>query len=433
MIRRASLAVLLLGVSAATACAKPPRRVHNVRFVSSPVEVLDVTATELVLDVSASCVSRTIVISHTRRDVIEEPITCAGQVTVITPWGRRLPAQLHGGAAVVPLDWREAGDDPFDPELPARLGGPWLFEHHDRQSSWQPDEEEVARMVVALGEATDTQVDLSTGGPPPDLAVAELAVDGGELRVDGPSRLRLRIVNRGPGDAHRVVVQVRSSHPRLHGLRFPFGLVRAGAEKVRVREVRIPVDEYEPEVTSVLVFTEADGFVPPSHVQRLSMVKLARPYLALACVIDGAGGERAPARLRAGQDIRVDCSLRNHGVELARDVVVEATLEASRAVRTVPAVAAQGQASVHLPLAVPLAAIAGEQFAVRVEAHEARYATRAVTEVPIVVAVATVCQQRLSRDEFQIRRRKLIDLRDQGALTAAEFARFEAELVECLE
>jgi len=438
-VRARSCIVLLVAVTT-VACHPTPNRTLSsvVTPIQGPRRVVRVTARELVLDMSKACVRRVSYLGPTHfLHRLVEPAPCGGgegervvRVDATSPWGRRIPVELRGDTAVVPVDWTDVGDDPFDPELPDRLRGTWRFEAGRSTWQWTPTPAEITLMIQALGDAIDTQIAVEHGGPPPELAVTELVVEGaGALRLGEPSRVRLTITNRGKGSAYRVIGTTRSSHPRLHGLRFSFGLVRPGATKTRVREVTIPMSEYEPEVTTVVVFSEADGFGPPNHVARLAVIKVARPALALSCELDGDD----TGKVAAGQRIRITCKMRNEGQATARDLVVTATLAGSSIERKEVALDPAREATVHLPLYVPFGVREGERLSVTVDAREPEFGTSTSTTVALVVSTAAVCRERLSRDDFNERRRKLSDLRDQGALSREEFEKFEAELVQCLE
>lgn len=132
------------------------------------------------------------------------------------------------------VDWRGSPYDPLDPRIADLVAEGWRVGASSSEAiRWRPRPPDVERMVVALGDATDTQTIVATGGPPPQLEVSDLSVPGGELASGISAEISLTVTNRGQGPAYRVAAVLRSSLEPMHGLRFhsassPRGKARPG-------------------------------------------------------------------------------------------------------------------------------------------------------------------------------------------------------------
>jgi hypothetical protein len=349
---------------------------------------------------------------------------------VHTPWG----AVVRGvwpdnGHVTFTPDWSRTGLDPLDDHTADELAQPWRLV----DAQWVPDPADTRRMVALIGDATDTQPVVVSGGPPPRLEVAALDVAGGAVEPGGATTLTVRVANKGEGDAYRVRVLTRSSVPSLHDKTLSFGHIAPGAEKTRSLTVHVPLTENAADTMLVLSFSEANGFVPHDVSRRVAIrPTVDAPVLAAACTIV----DHDPARpeLDAGEHIDVRCSVDNHGPSAAV-VVVGVAVGRDPAVASQPKqIAANGSQVYDVPVVVPRGLALDSTVEIAAQASDLRYHRTADATIVGVVHRPKLCMPgQLTRAEYEAKIAELRKTLEAGDLTQAEFDRYDAELVGCLQ
>ena len=380
----------------------------------------------------------------TRYEVDNQPVSIAepcgaelGELTVTAPWGRALHAPVVNPVAEppyarVPAAWDEAPVDPLDPRTWDQARGDWRISSPllPEPVRWSPSSEEVERLVVAIGLAAGIDSRIGPATAPPDLAPGPLQVGNDELLAGGESVLELTVENRGEGPAYRVVATTRSSLPALQGLQLSFGRIDPGPRLTRRVRVRLAPTVAEPSAMLVVVFGEANGFRPGNVSRRVPIRGVAEgPRLTLTC-----GPATGEAQVDAGRVVRLRCVVGNSGGRLARAVTVTASLGAvSFSSATAVDVVPRQDATVELPVQVPVGASLDQELVIRVVAADAGATTRATTEARLVVRRPGLCPTgTIDRATYDAKRRALEEARAAGDLTAEELDRYDAELVGCL-
>lgn len=352
------------------------------------------------------------------------------RVEATTPWAESLKGTwTNSNHVVFHVDWKRSPLDPLDPESQAAAGKPWTVAGME----WKPNAAEAAEIMKLVGKATETEADLERGGASPSLEVTTFEVEGRELHSGSESTLAVRISNRGPGTAYRVVATTRSSIDGLHGHRLAFGMIRPGTEKLRRVKVTVPLSETGPDTMLVLVLAEGNGFAPQNVSRRVQITPSATGMnLALRCAI--AGHEGNPPDVDAGESVVLRCSLDNTGKGAGR-VELEAAIGGGAPTRGQPQdVAAGGHATVSVPFVIPqgLAIDTSAEIAVTARDNQRRSAAR--TTVAAMVRKPRLCiSGQLTRAQYKAKLTELRAAVAAGDLTQAQLDRYDAELVSCLK
>ena len=352
------------------------------------------------------------------------------QVVATTPWRR----EVHGvwidaGHIAFRVDWKNSGLDPLADDAATVVARPWMISG----TSWTPTAAEAAQILKLVGDATDTDPELVRGGAAPNLEVTTFEVTDGSLHAGGEATLVVKIANHGPGTAYRVVATTRSSVASLHGQRFAFGKIKAGADKTRRLQVTVPVAETSPDTMLVLVLSEGNGFAPQNVSHRMPItVSQTAPAFAVRCSIAGQKGARPD--LDAGDTVVLHCIVDNTGATLAK-VELETSVAGGAQVRSPPQdIAVAGHAAFDVPIVIPreLAIDSTVEIAVSAQDRKAQRSVR--TSVVGVVRKRKLCAAgQLTRAQY---RAKLTELRAAvaaGDLTQAQLDKYDAELVACLK
>jgi len=354
----------------------------------------------------------------------------ATRVTAKTPWQTELVGTwLDPGHLVFRIDWKHSGLDPLADDGLALVARPWQV----GKVAWTPTAAEAVRLLKLVADATETEPDLVRGGAAPSLEVSTFEIEGGTLRVGGEATLVVRVTNRGPGTAYRVVATTRSSVASLHGQRIPFGLIKAGGEKIRRVPLAIPVSETSPDTMLVLVIGEGNGFTPKNVSKRVTIAASeSAPVLAVRCSIPGHAGARPD--LDAGDAITLRCVVDNTGTSASK-VELETALAGGAPTRSQPqSIAARGHATFDLPLTIPRELAIDSPVEIAVTAQDRQFARTAHASLVGVVRKPKLCTAgSLTRAQY---RAKLSELRaavTAGDLTQAQLDRYDAELVTCLK
>jgi hypothetical protein len=356
------------------------------------------------------------------------------RVIAHTPWGQDIAGTWNGPAYVAfRIDWAAAaaaGIDPLADDAAAAVARPWRVSG----TQWTPTAGEAAAMLQHIGEAAGIETELVRGGAAPSLEVAALEVDGGVLHAGEPATLVVRIANRGPGTAYRVVATTRSSIEALHGRRLLFGAIKPGTDKVRKLQVTLPASETAHDTMLVLALSEGNGAAPRNASRRILIEpSTAAPVLAVRCAI--VGHEAARPDLDAGQNLMVRCQVENTGNAEAKQVNLDAAIgDASQGHSAPQPVPAAGRATIDVAITVPRGLPINAPVEIAITARDGASSRSARASVVGVVRKPRLCEPgQLTRAQYQD---KIADLRASvtaGDITQAQFDRYDAELVACLK
>ena len=355
-------------------------------------------------------------------------------VTARTPWGQDIAGTWNGPAYVsFRIDWdaaAAAGIDPLADDAAATVARPWQVSG----TQWTPTAEEAAAILKHIGAAAGVETELVRGGAAPSLEVAAFEVDGGVLHAGEPATLVVRIANRGPGTAYRVVATTRSSIEALHGRRLSFGAIKPGADKVRKLQVTLPASETARDTMLVLALAEDKGAAPRNASRRIPIEpSTAAPVLKMRCSI--VGHEAARPEIDAGQNLMVRCQVENTGNADAKQVGLDAAIgDGAQGHSVAQPVPAAGRATIDVAITVPrgLPINAPVEIAITARDRASSRSTRAT--LAGVVRKPRLCEPgQLTRAQYQAKLAELRTAVTAGDITQAQFDRYDAELVACLK
>lgn len=356
------------------------------------------------------------------------------RVTARTPWGQDIAGTWDGPAYVTfRIDWAAAaagGIDPLADDAAAVVARPWQVSG----TQWTPTADEAAAILKHIGEAAGIETELVKGGAAPSLEVAAFEIDGGVLHAGEPATLVVRIANRGPGTAYRVVATTRSSIEALHDRRLSFGAIKPGTDKVRKLQVTLPASETAHDTMLVLALSEGNGAAPRNASRRIPIApSTAAPALAMHCAI--VGHEVARPDLDAGQNLMVRCQVENTGNAEARQVNVDAAIGDGAQGHSAPQpVPAAGRATIDVAITVPRGLPINAPVEIAITARDRASSRSARATVVGVVRKPRLCEPgQLTRAQYQAKIAELRTAVTAGDLTQAQFDRYDAELVACLK
>lgn len=355
-------------------------------------------------------------------------------VTARTPWGQDIVGTWNGPAYVTfRIDWAAAaaaGVDPLADDAAAAVARPWQVSG----TEWTPTADEAAAILKHIGAATETETQVVHGGAAPSLEVAAFEVEGGVLHAGEPATLVVRIANRGPGAAYRVVATTRSSIEALHGRRLSFGVIKPGADKVRKLQVTLPASETAHDTMLVLALSEANGAAPRNASHRIPIEpSTAAPVLAMRCAI--VGHEVARPDLDAGQNLMVRCQVENTGNAEAKQVNLDAAIgDAAQGHAPPQPVPAAGRATIDVAITVPRGLPINAPVEIALTARDRASSRPARATLVGVVRKPRLCEPgKLTRAQYQAKSTELRAAVTAGDITQAQFDRYDAELVACLK
>jgi hypothetical protein len=356
------------------------------------------------------------------------------RITARTPWGQDIAGTWNGPAYIsFRIDWAAtaaAGIDPLADDAAAAVARPWQVSG----TEWTPTADEAAAILKHIGEAAGVETELVHGGAAPSLEVAALEVDGGVLHAGEPATLVVRIANRGPGTAYRVVATTRSSIEALHGRRLSFGAIKPGADKVRKLEVTLPASETARDTMLVLALSEGNGAAPHNASRRIPIEpSTAAPVLAMRCAI--VGHEAARPDLDAGQNLMVRCAVDNTGNADARQVNLDAAIgDAAQGHSAPQPVPAKGRATIDVAITVPRGLPINAPVEIAITARDRASSRSTRMAITGVVRKPRLCEPgQLTRAQYQAKIAELRAAVAAGDITQAQFDRYDAELVACLK
>ena len=400
---------------------------------------------ELLLELAASCTVERPSVPGVRMFPSERLVPCDGahlaqvRVMATTPWHREVPGMwVDARHLVFRIDWSNSGLNPLEDSSAVAATRPWLISG----TSWVPNATDVRRILQLIAEATGDTNDVVEGGAPPRLEVTRFEIDQGALLAGGTSVLTVEITNHGPGTAYRVVATTRSGIPHLHGQRLNFGMIRPGTTKVRHHLVALPSTESPPDTMLLLVLGEGNGFPPPNLSRRIpiravepilepTLEPILEPTLEVSCSIDDHHGTRL--ELDAGEDVILSCIVDNSGIHASNVALKTSLTDGSPMTWPAQAIPAGCQARYEILLAIPRGLGVGSMVTLEITARDLRSKSAARTVMTGVIRNRKLCiPGRLSGTQYDVKAAKLRAMRDAGGLTQAEFDRYDAELVSCL-
>jgi hypothetical protein len=353
------------------------------------------------------------------------------EVSIRAPWGRVYGARSdENGVVQIPVDWSGAGIDPLEVGAAERIATGWLvYSDEARAFPLKIKPEDVERMLAAIGAATDTQHEVGAANEK-----ATLSAELGDAPPFVPGRsgaISLRITNSGPQPAYRVVAKLRSSVDALHGHQLSFGRIDPGKTKVRTRAVAIPprLDERSAVVVADISYFNGESLDAKKKFDILPPARRVDPPRGLALDCKLATPEVAP-----GERVRLACELRNVGTEPAGELAIAVSVGGVVSPNLAPkALPGAGSAKLDLVGLTSAKEKQGVQVPVVVRATALGLPPVERTLSVRIASFATRCQQRLTRDEYKAKRKRLQAALDSGALTQKEFDKYDADLVGCLQ
>jgi len=154
---------------------------------------------------------------------------------LVPPWGVTIsPFQGGAGGVAFRIDWKAAHIDPLVPGAIAKLSRPWRIESPDayEPAEWTPNESDLAAMLVLIGEATDTQIEVEPVSSPPQIEVVGMRMVEG-LRNGTSGVMEVTVRNKGAGAAYRLVAITSSNIDALHRRQISFGRLLPNETKTR--------------------------------------------------------------------------------------------------------------------------------------------------------------------------------------------------------
>jgi hypothetical protein len=353
------------------------------------------------------------------------------RVTARTPWGHDIVGTWNGPADLTfRVDWAATDLDPLADDAAALAARTWQISG----TEWTPTADEAAAILKHISASTGTETELVRGGAAPSLEVTGFEIDGGVLHVGEPATLVVRIANRGPGTAYRVVATTRSSIEALHGRRLSFGAIKPGADKIRTLQVTLPAAETAHDTMLVLALSEGNGAAPHNASRRIPIdSSTAAPVLAMRCAIVGHEGARP--ELDAGHNLTVRCQVENTGNADARQVNLDAAIgDAAQGHSAPQPVPARGRATIDVAITVPRGLPINAPVEIAITAHDRASPRSARATVVGVVRKPRLCEPgQLTRAQYQAKIAELRTAVTAGDITQAQFDRYDAELVACLK
>jgi hypothetical protein len=348
-----------------------------------------------------------------------------------TPWNVELTGAWRDAHHLAfHLDWAQSGLDPLADNVMTVLAQPWQVSG----AQWTPSSADALTILNKVSEATDTETATVPGGPAPALEVAAFEVEGNELRAGASRTLNVRIANRGPGTAYRVVATVHSSIDALHGRRLSFGTIKPGSGKLRMLALTVPATETAHDVMLVLALAEANGVVPRNLNRRVAIApSMTAPAFAIDCTHNGRAVQKLD--LDAGQRLILRCAVDNTGDADAREVEIEAAVASESPTRSRPqAIAASKRLVFDVPIDVPRSLPINSQVPIAIRVRDRQSSRTATATVVGVMRKPRLCTPgKLTRAEYQA---ALTEFQAQLAakrITQAEYDNYEGELVGCLK
>lgn len=328
------------------------------------------------------------------------------------------------------IDWKATGLDPLMDNANVVLTRPWSVSG----TQWNPAAADASSMLALIGAATDTEVDVVTGGPTPNLEVAEVAVDGAALRAGESNALVVRIVNHGPGTAYRVAATTRAGIEAMHGLRLSFGAIKPGAEKQRKVQFKIPASETAQDAMLVVSTTAANGASARSANRRIPIThSVAAPALGVECTLGGRSLTRVD--VDAGQVVTLSCILANTGNADAMQVELETSVGTEAATRSAAqTIPASRRIPLQVPVTMPRALPIDSVIEIAITARDRVSSRSARITFNVVIRKPKLCiPGQLTHAQYRAKTAELRKAVSAGDITQAEFDRYDAALVSCLK
>ncbi|HEU4733934.1 MAG TPA: hypothetical protein VFT22_38850 [Kofleriaceae bacterium] len=339
---------------------------------------------------------------------------------------------IFKGVLTAKIDWSSTGLGPKDLLSSSKLSE-WSVLSPDKNLTTRLELSggDLQKIVAMITQSIAARSDpASHQGEHAELVVALTS----ECDAKGSNRVYVTVTNRGPHPAYKVVAQLKSSSKVVHGVQLTADLIEPG-KTLRLPKRLPPLDpgsEQDPMVHAVVTARNAPSVTTSSRLHLV--VPKSAPPLQLSCATVEKSGE-------PGQKLRIHCTATNPSdvttritsidVAVGQDSALPATQPADSP--AVPDLTAHGTISFEVTPTLPRDAKPGSSVPLTIKLSSEDF-TPVQQEITVRVFEAGMCTQtRLSREQYDAKRKRLQALLDSGALTQGDFDRYDDENVACLE
>ena len=353
-------------------------------------------------------------------------------VSLRAPWGAVYSATSDAsGVADVPVDWAKSGIDPLADGAAAQLAANWLVTTQAGLSlELRPTPQDIEAMRTAIGEATDTQY--AVGAPGERATLKAELVENEPLIAGRPGTIGLSITNSGPRPAYRVTAKLKSGVEVFDGIQLSFGRIDPGKTKVRGRRISLPagLDDRAPIVLANVSSANGEDFSVKRRFSVGAQQAGGEQQLGLGLDCKPPAGEVSP-----GERVRIQCELRNKSKSPASELRVVVAVGGAPTPNLGPKRLAAGEAvTLDFVGVAPATAKQGTELPVNVTVSGADVSTVAQSLSVRVASLVVKCKtEKLTREQYRAKRKRLQAAFDAGALTQKELDKYDAELVSCLQ
>lgn len=449
MIRPATV-LALLAIIAGCAATEPYAQRRGAPFVKATTVDASIGPRGYRISVAARCQAQVVNIwceplaerrtsCNTPPTVTKAEVACPKElefrnvlVSLRAPWGAVYSATSdERGVVDMPVDWAKSGIDPLAEGAAAQLAANWLVTTREGLSlELKVSSQDVEAMRAAIGEATDTQSAAGTSGERAALK-AEL-VESEPMVMGRAGTIGVSITNSGPQPAYRVIAKLKSGVEALDGIQLSFGRIDPGKTKVRARRIPLPaaLDDRAPIVLANVSYANGEDFSVKRRFTIGAEQAGVEQQLGLGVDCKPAAGEISP-----GERVRIQCELRNKSKSPANELRVVVAVGGAPTPNLGPKKLAAGE-SVTLDFVgvAPVTAKQGTELPVKVTVTGADVPAVTQSLSVRIASLAVKCKtEKLTREQYRAKRKRLQAAFDAGALTQKELDKYDAELVSCLQ
>jgi hypothetical protein len=340
--------------------------------------------------------------------------------------------EVFKGVFAAKVDWNAIGFGPGALPDATKLDSGWAVRSADGgvNARLELSSVEVQGLIAMISQAIASHSDDAVGH---DGEHAELDVTlSNESDAKGVNRLFVTATNRGPDPAYRVVARLKSSSTVIHGIQLSFGRVDRDAPKKLPK--RLPTlsatDELDPMVSVEVTAWNAPSATTKSRLH-LTASRVPPPApLQLSCA--AVEKDAAP-----GQQLRIQCESTNPNESATHVKAVDVAVGTGAALPAtgllLPELEPHGRFKFQLTAALPRSAKAGSSMPILITINASDFAP-VQQQILIQVTHAGMCTQgKLTRDAYEAKRKRMQDALKSGSLNQAEYDRYDAENVSCLE
>jgi len=282
-------------------------------------------------------------------------------------------------------------------------------------------------MLDVLGEASTRN---DAGGRDDEHATLVMNLSN-EADANGGNRLVVSVTNLGPDPAYKVLVQLKSGLPAIHGVQLRFGRINRNETKKLTKEFSNAgeADELNPIVVATAISSNA---TPLTVGSKLRLVAAKHPQvvpLQLSCMVL----DKEPA---SGQRLRIQCEASNsgdapvHGLSFQVVVGKAAAMPATGPVE----LAAYGHVKFELAPTLSAGTRTGASVPIIITMNAPDIAPIQQQMVIRIFETATTCKQaKLTRDAYRIKHKRAQAAAIAKSLTQTEADGYDFEWVSCLE